>query len=175
MCRTAHYFFPHLSMSTSKTAKQALIFLSVLVVGFITLVTIVLNTDQPRNKVAPVQAQRQATFDVPSLISKDIDGVRADLGAPTDKDPELTPQQMQFGGTEWYNTFEKNGRELTVTFDVKTRQIVDFFISAKDDTGDRQRLLAAGNLSESDPRYSVEFVKALKDPSSYTGVKVVPR
>jgi len=155
--------------------KQALIIIPAIFVGIIVIIGIIAESGEPDAAPAMTATQQVAVFDVPSLIGKNIDEVRAELGTPSDKDPEMTEQQMQFGATEWYNSFDRDGRSLLVTFDSRTRQITDFFISATDDAGDTQSLLAVGNLREIDPRYSVEFVKALQNPSEYTGVKVVPR
>jgi ribonuclease PH len=45
-----------------------------------------------------------------------------------DKDIEPSSQQLKLGATEWYNEFDKDGRQLTVTYDPKTRATKDFFI-----------------------------------------------
>ena len=112
-------------------------------------------------------------FDVPSLVGRNVDEVRSVLGEPTDKDKEPTALQSQMGVDEWQNTFTKEGRELLVTYNPTTRKIVDFFISKNNaDTDDS--LLEAGNLTEQDSRYKIEFVKALRNPSEFTGVKVMP-
>lgn len=169
------YHFPLLRMATNISVKQALIIIPSVFIGIIVIAGIIAESGEP--EVAPVvtTTQQAAVFDVPTLVGKNIDEVRTELGTPTDKDAEPTAQQMQFGTTEWYNSFDKDGRSLLVTFNPSTRQITDFFISATNDATNTQSLLAVGNLTENDPRYSVEFVKALQNPSEYTGVKVVPR
>lgn len=114
-------------------------------------------------------------FDVPSLIGKDLDGIVAMLGTPKGQDP--TEQQIQLGVTEWDKTFVKDGKELLVTYTTSNRKVVDFFISTDDPSGsttDTEHLLQMGNLQENDPKYKVEFVKAIKNPSSFTGIKVIP-
>ena len=117
----------------------------------------------------------KSTFDVPSLVEKDLDGVIALLGEPQGQDP--TALQIQQGVKEWDKTFVKDNKELLVTYTISNRKVVDFFISTDDPSGittDKENLLRIGNLSENDPRYTVEFVKAIKDPNSYTGVKAIP-
>jgi hypothetical protein len=119
------------------------------------------------------------TFDVPSLVGKNIDEIRTVLGKP--KDGELTePNQAQLdlGVDEWDNTFEKNGKELLVTYKVKSRKVVDFFISTDDSSGktkDETHLLEMGNLKENDSRYTIKFVEAINKPGEYTGVTATPR
>jgi len=119
------------------------------------------------------------TFDVPSLIGKNIDEIRQILGEPTDAKDMLEPNQAQLdlGVGEWDNTFEKNGKSLLVTFNVKSRKVVDFFIDTDDSSGktkDKAHLLELGNLKENDSKYKIEFVKVVNDPSYYTGVKAMP-
>lgn len=120
-------------------------------------------------------ANNQYVFNVPSLVGKDLDGVIAVLGQPQGQDP--TALQIQQGVREWDKTFIKDGKELLVTYSISNRKIVDFFISTDDSSGnttDTGYLLQISNLQENDPRYRVEFVKSIKNPSSFTGVKVIP-
>lgn len=137
----------------------------------------------------PAQSVAQApqyTFDIPSLFGKNIDEIRGILGQPTDQNIEAPKDtldsQKQLGESyvmeTWNNTFESNGLEMSVEFFIKDRSVQDFFVSANDPSGktkDKQRLLLIGNLSENDPRYTVEFVKAKVDPSSFTGVVITPK
>lgn len=121
------------------------------------------------------QVPMQYVFDIPSLIGKDIIGVKAALGTPKDKEP--TSQQIKLGAKEWSLTFEKEGKELLVTYKTATGKIVDYFIGTDDPSGktkDKGHLLEIGNINEGDSRYKIEFVKALNDSSVFTGVKVTP-
>ncbi len=129
------------------------------------VVTEAMATQTPKNYV----------FDIPSLVGKDITGVKAALGTPKDKEP--TAQQIKLGTKEWSLTFEKEGKELLVTYNTASGKITDYFIGTDDPSGktkDKNHLLELGNINEGDSRYKVEFVKALKDPSVFTGVKVIP-
>ncbi len=117
----------------------------------------------------------QYIFDIPTLVGKDLKGVSAILGAPKGIDP--TAQQIKLGATEWDKTFEKDGHKLLVTYTISNKKIVDFFIETDDSSGitqDTAHLLQLGNLQLSDPKYRVEFVKTIRDPSRFTGVKVLP-
>lgn len=114
-------------------------------------------------------------FDVPALIGKDLKEIQAVLGTPQGIDP--TALQIQTGVKEWDKTFVKDGHELLVTYTIASNKVVDFFIGTDDASGqtkDKARLLKLGNLNENDPKYKVEFVKTIKDPSYLTGVKVIP-
>ena len=116
-------------------------------------------------------------FDVPSLIGKNTDQIGEVLGQYKKKTLEPNAQQIKLGLKEWDMTFEKDGKELLVTYDFASKKVIDFFISSDDRSGassDKNHLLMLGNLSENDSKYKVTFVKALKDPSVFTGVKVTP-
>ncbi|MEI7689826.1 MAG: hypothetical protein WCI79_02580 [Candidatus Saccharibacteria bacterium] len=134
-------------------------------------------TEPKQQVVAPVEpVTPKYSFDVPSLLGKDIDEVRLILGAPEDKTlSEPTAEQISLGADEWDNTFKKDGKELLVTFSANTRKVVDFFISADDPSGvttDVQHLLDIGNLKEGASNYTIKQVKALKNPSAITGIIV---
>lgn len=124
------------------------------------------------------QVEVQYVFDTPSLVGKNIDEVRTVLGEPEDG-ALIEPSEEQKKGTkQWDNTFKKNGNELLVTYNSETRKIIDFFISTDNPSGqtqDKEHLLELGNLQYDDTRYTVEFVKVLKNPSHFTGIKVSPR
>ncbi len=137
------------------------------------------NSSKPE-QVAPTptkQAQQtpQSFFDVPSLVGKDLNGVTAVLGNPQGID--VTDEQIKLGTKKWDKTFVKNGKELLVTYNISDGKVIDFFISTDDPSGfaqDKKHLLELGNLQENDPKYKIEFVKALKRPTTFTGIKVIP-
>ena len=114
-------------------------------------------------------------FDIPTLIGKSINGVVTVLGKPAGIDP--TQEQINMGITQWDKTFTKKGTKLLVTYQIKNKKIIDFYIETDDPSGktvDMSRLLNLGNLLVDDPRYKVEFVQSIADPNSYTGVKIIP-
>lgn len=127
----------------------------------------------------PVKTETPATapspsysFDIPSLLGKNIDEVRIVLGTPLDKDlTEPTAEQLKLGADEWYNSYKKGDQELLVTFNPSTRKIVDYFLSGDN----KAKLIEAGNLKENDSRYTIEQVKQLKNPSAITGIKITPK
>lgn len=133
------------------------------------------SREQKRN-TNNTENQQNYVYDIPSLIGKNLGEVREALGTPQ-FDDEPNAAQLQLGTTEWNKTYEKDGNSLLVTYKVSDQSIIDFFISTNDPSGatkDTKQLLRVGNLSENDPTYKVEFIKALTDKSSYTGVKITP-
>jgi hypothetical protein len=137
-------------------------------------------SEQPKSQTE-VKEQKETklafVFDVPSLVGKNVDEIKKDLNSYKKKPLEPTSDQIKLGVKEWEVEFEKDGKSLLVTYDIATKRIKDFFISSDDPSGktkDKSHLLELGNLKENDSRYKIEFVKTLKDPSSFTGVKIIP-
>ncbi len=129
-------------------------------------------TQQPKATPAPQY------FDLPVLIGKNADGVATALKDYQKKTLQPTQEQIKLGVKDWDMEFEKDGKDLLVSYVIATKAVNNFFISTDDPSGatkDKKHLLELGNLSENDPRYKVEFVKALKDSTRFTGVKVTPR
>lgn len=130
-------------------------------------------------KTTTVKVEKPATvptpsyiFDIPALLGKNMDEIRKMFGQPLDKDmAEPTAEQSKGGSGEWDNSYKKDGQELLITFNFKTRKVIDYFLSGDDKT----KLLKAGNLNENDPRYTIEPVKQLKNPTAITGIKIVPK
>ena len=120
----------------------------------------------------------KAVYDVPLLIGKNIDEIRKVLGKPSDKEIEPTKLQMKMKFDSWDNSFEKDGRTLLVTFNPQNRQVVDFFIETTDPSGstsDYSELLQICNVTNDNPKYSIEPVPTIKDNTKYTGIKVVAK
>lgn len=127
------------------------------------------------------ETSEQVVFDLESLYGKNIDEVRAILGEPIDG--ELTdPSGEQIGKANdmWDNTFEKGEYVLLVTFNAKTREVVDFFTFTDDPAGLTKDLKSLEGLElrlnvKDSPNFIVEPYKALHDPSSYTGIVATPK
>ncbi len=133
-----------------------------------------LFANAPRARILLLQVASEVlgkpAFDVPSLIGKSIDEVRGVLGKPDDREPEPTKLQLQIGVDEWFNSYEKDGQELMVTFNPRNRVVIDFFL-----TGDSKAvLMQIANLREGDSAYRVEVIQAINAPGQITGIKVVP-
>lgn len=112
-------------------------------------------------------------FDVPSLIDKNVDEIVQVLGKP-ENDDEPTDLQIKSGIIEWEKSFQKGGYELLVTYNAKTRKIIDFFIPSNSSTGmtdNIDELLQVSNV-KNNTALKVEPVKSLKNPNEFTGVRI---
>lgn len=145
---------------------------------FALFIIALLNTPTPPKVEVTTQPVVQdvavSAFDVPSLLYKNIDEIVAVLGEPQN-DSELTDLQMQAGNDEWSKDFTKSGYVLMVTYHVKNRSVIDFFVSASDEiynNRDKEKLFQLTNTNEADNRYSISFVAAMKDPSRFTGILI---
>lgn len=108
----------------------------------------------------------QAVFDVPSLIGKNIDEVKAILGSPT---TYTAPTKQQLALMDiWDMEYTKDDVNLLITYNPKSKAILDYFI----DGSDKAKLLALGNLQEKNDAYIVEPVKAIAKPNEITGIKI---
>lgn len=130
------------------------------------------NNSPSKTEIPATTPTQSYSFDIPSLLGKNIDEVRQVLGTPLDKDlTEPTAEQLKLGADEWDNSYKKGDQELLVTFNPNTRKIVDFFLSGDN----KAKLIEAGNLKENDSNYTIEQVKQLKNPSAITGIKITPK
>lgn len=146
------------------------------VIGFLIIFSI-LTPSSPKTSVVTENkvsvSEQKVVFDVPSLFNKNIDEVKSVLWAPKN-DTELTELQMK-GSDEWSKEFEKEGYTLTVTYRAKSRLVTNFFVSANDEiyeNRDKVKLLQLTNTKENASEYSVEFVKAMKDATRFTGILI---
>lgn len=137
------------------------------------------SQDNAKPETVKVEASAEPTinftFDIPSLIDKNLDQIVAVLGNSTDPDP--TAQQIKLANNRWSKTFKKDGKTILVNYKIVDKSIIDFFIDTDDPSGktqDKNHLLQVGNLKENDPKYRVQFIKVVIDPNYYTGVKVIP-
>lgn len=144
----------------------------VLTVAVISSCLAALSACQSRDaaRTTPAQPAAEIAFDIPALVGKSIDQIRQVCGAPQDKKPEPGKQQLALGIDEWDNTFSKDGQDLLVTYDPRTRRVIDFFLEGSDEA----LLMQRGNLVRNSTTYRVEPVRALADPSNITGLKVTP-
>jgi hypothetical protein len=133
--------------------------------------------DQTKQTTPPATKKLDVVFDIPALIDKNIDQIKKTLGKPSSGD-EPTKQQMALGVTEWDKTFEKNGYELLITYNPKTRKVIDFFIPTNNSSGktnDYDDLLQIANVKDNTSKVRVKPVQTLSDPNSYTGIKVTKK
>lgn len=133
-------------------------------------------TSTPAAAATPtVRIKLEPVFDVPSLFGKNIDEVRQILGTPTDVQRE-PPRNLPREFNEWENSFNKNGYDLLVTYNFKTRRVVDFFIQHPNgQTRDKELLMDLTNVSDTSSIYTLKFVPVLNNPNYYTGLIVTKR
>lgn len=116
------------------------------------------------------QKPPQVTFDIPSLIGKNIDQVRKVLGKSDDTSPDPSDSSVK-GYTNWYN---KNGQELLIDFDPHTRKITRFYIHPDVPYDNLEDVMKVGNLD------SIETMNYIIEPGysflrSYSSIKVIIR
>lgn len=123
----------------------------------------------------PEEKEDEIVVDAPHLLELTIEEARIELGEPDDQLVDPNEQQLALGTTEWSNEFTVNGYSILLTYNVESREINDFFISANDDpdrgTKDWKKLVSISNLSESSDSYTVDPIESRKDAGYYTGVE----
>jgi len=168
-------FFPPLTkylkekhnFSISGPLKIMLLFGIIMMGGYF------ISQDDDTAPAAVTETRPSAAYDVSSLVGLSLAEIETKLGTPS-YDTEPTAQQLALGGIDtWEKSWDVGEYSIMATYDIKTKEITDLFFGADSDAAfkqfeDTNNILAAGNLSSSDPKYSVEFVKAKNGPG-YTG------
>ena len=100
-------------------------------------------------------------FNVPTLIELNIDSIRKVLGNPNTSVETIEPskKELKSGINEWTNYFDKNGYELQVRFNPKTRNVRNLFMMARDKSNhdiDYEKILKICNLQEDNKNFTVE-------------------
>ena len=161
--------------SKLKVKKPVLVqFIALIVVLTVGMFTLGKTTPTKAPSGTPSEQTATAVFDVPSLVGKSLSELETTLGTPTQYS---TPRPTNVDGSKvemWEKTWSKNGYSLMVEYKLDTNEVVDLFLGADSDAvfesfKDKNNILKAGGMSENGDLYSVEFVKALKDPNAYTG------
>ena len=120
---------------------------------------------------------RPNALDMPALVGRNIDQIRRALGTPKETNTdaiglEPTPEQMKATkGEDWINTFDKNGSTVVVTFNARTRKVLDMVLIGSDE----DELMRRGNLSLTAQNYLVLPVTDPKNADKVSGVRVVSR
>ena len=128
-----------------------------------------------KNEAVVTESEQQVVFDVPTLLEKNIDEVEEILGKPT---IFIEPKSLNVNNGSWEKTFEKNGYELMVTYDLENKNVIDFFLGTNDpsnQTSDLSELKKISNVKNGAQNYIVEDVKTIKDPSMFTGIIITPK
>jgi hypothetical protein len=129
--------------------------------------------------------QEAAIIDAPAILGMTIEEARAQLGTPEDGDlTEPNARQMELGTTTWNNSFTVSGYGILLDYDVKTREVTEFFIETNEDdlgdggtgeTRDWKPLLGIAGLTQSADSYTLIPVEALAHPGYYTGLRALDK
>ncbi|MBI2638147.1 hypothetical protein HYW83_01000 [Candidatus Peregrinibacteria bacterium] len=123
-------------------------------------------TQTPKAVAVSSKARTQFVYDIPSLLDKNYNQIKTKLGKTT----KVVQADNQADAL-----FIKQGFEFYVTYNTKTKEVIEFFLVTDDPSGKTQdinRLMDIGNLSKDDARYTVEFTRPIDDKSAYTGITV---
>ena len=114
----------------------------------------------------PAKGKVLQRFDLSALIGQDAKGVEARLGAPA---PDLTPPGA--GGNVRKTWKAADGSAVVITFDAKTSRVaaMNFTLPENQAGPDTSSVLAAGNLSSSDARYSLTILQINRDKNRKFG------
>lgn len=139
---------------------------------------IISNVSDSLNKAEQAKVQNALKdepiiFDISTFQSAKIDEVILKLGEPTSRFTPTKKQQEQDYKADI--TYKKEGEELTISYDINTKKIIDFFIPSKEGENKmtvegRAKILRKLNISEDSKQFGIQFNKNLKDQSLFTGV-----
>ena len=127
-----------------------------------------------------VNSARAYTFNVPSLVWKSLNELKKSFWAWFTKD-YTQPSKIDFewGLDEWSITASKDGYDLLITYNWKTKAIIDFFLSADNDSDNNKNILMeVWNLIDYDDNYSIEEVHTYLHGvmiDKITGIKIIPK
>lgn len=111
----------------------------------------------------------KVVFDIPPLIGKDIDEVRKILNIPKEEQVEPKDTTKAYN----YNSLEKDGYTLLITYNPKTRNVTHYLIvSNENDFDDYTDILKIGNLDSASTEYWVESDRAFNFFGDYNNVTV---
>jgi len=116
------------------------------------------------------EKEEAIVFNIPSLIGKDINQIINILGTPSDN-TEPTKLQLEMGTDTWDKTWKKESYSLLVTYNTKTKKIIDFFLNQEKNDQNIQEIMLAGNLSKNNTNYEITLVESRnKSLPGYTGI-----
>lgn len=140
------------------------------------ILLIIIIPGSPKKDPVVQSVDQKVIFDVPSLVGKNVTEIVTILGTPSSND--VPKEEQLLSNREWDMSFQKDGFQLLVTYNYDTKVVKDFFVGGDDQTyenRDTERMIKMTNTKENDPRYTVSFVKAYKDPSRFTGILITPK
>jgi hypothetical protein len=137
------------------------------------LVPLVLSGCVRPDKLSSQPGPAEPVFNVPVLLTKNIDQIVNLLGKPVLDDMEPSAEDIIRGSTEWERSFKRDTTTLFVTYDTRTRQVLHVYIST-----DHHRmksylpLLQLVNVHVNEPKLLIEPQQVPGSPQLYDGVKV---
>lgn len=109
----------------------------------------------------------EPVFDVPALLSQDIDHVQKMLGPLEQEGPS------RFNPEENVKQFRRDTTTLAVAYHTRTRKVLSFFIRTNHgQTRNYNTLLKLVNLQKDEPAVVVVPLLVPTKPGLYSGVKV---
>lgn len=130
-------------------------------------------TQTPTRQPAPAPTKAPPVFDLPALARLNIDEVRATLGPVVGAETEPTREELADGLVEWAKQFRRDTTTLVVSYDVRTRQVIDFYVTtAHGRASSYAPWLRLVGVSAQDPRWSIEPFAQPGRPGLYLGVRV---
>lgn len=109
-------------------------------------------------------------WNVPLLVGKPIDAVKATLGPPQEEVGKDATLQ---------STWKQGDITLSATSKTSNKRVTQWTLVSRDESHavreeDRAALLVPGTLKDGDPKYTLDWIEAENRPLFYTGVRVIP-
>ena len=133
--------------------------------------TQVADTQKDSNQPASTaQAKAEPVFDMPSLISKNLDEIKQTLGEPEGKQ-EMTKAQKELI-SEWDYEYKKDGRSLLVTYNTRSNAVDNIWLEGTD----KNELMTAGNIEKKSDSYVTSYTYGLGDnKDKVTGITIAKK
>ncbi|MCR5889289.1 hypothetical protein LRS06_16250 [Hymenobacter sp. J193] len=117
-------------------------------------------------------------LDAGSLLKRNIDQLRRQLGQPQEASDELVgadpnaDQMKSTNGEGWINTFQTEGNTLVVTFNARNRRVSDIVLVGENEDD----LMLRGGLMMTSPDYIVlPLPDGGGESGKVKGVRIIPR
>ena len=125
-------------------------------------------TTTPALSPAPRASADSATyvFNIPARIGLRADQIKATLGKPISDERESIDELVKS------LIYRRQGYELLIDYKVRSRQVINFYLSPTKSWKKYAYFLTAGNLNQEDKHYKVDLLN--EENGLYQGVVVTP-